>query len=102
MSAPTPATRTDRAAANACASKHAHAGDPVVARGTTAGAGVCARDGGVTGLHHPDGSPPYDVRWTGGDRLTVCFPGPGPDCIGHQAPDVRRPRALRPGNRRSS
>ncbi|WP_217549778.1 DUF1918 domain-containing protein [Streptomyces sp. GbtcB6] len=99
MSAPTPATQTDRAATNAGASKHAHVGDTIVVRGTTAG--MVARDGGVTGLHQPDGNPPYDVRRTGSGRVTVHFSGPE-SCIGHQASDVRGPRARRPGNRWSS
>lgn len=52
----------------------AHVGDEIVVRGT--GAGVIARDGEVVGVHHPDGSPPYDVRWEDTDRVTLYFPGP--------------------------
>ncbi|MFI0724141.1 DUF1918 domain-containing protein [Streptomyces sp. NPDC021224] len=34
------------------------------------------RRGQIVGLEHPDGSPPYVVRWTEDDRETVFFPGP--------------------------
>ncbi|MER5975032.1 DUF1918 domain-containing protein [Streptomyces sp. NPDC001857] len=48
-------------------------GDEIVVRGTTAG--VIARDGEIIGLHHPDGSPPYDVLWADSGRVTLYFPG---------------------------
>ncbi len=35
-----------------------------------------ARDGEIVGLHHKDGSPPYDVRWAEDGRVTLCFPSP--------------------------
>ncbi|GGY88884.1 hypothetical protein GCM10010300_36240 [Streptomyces olivaceoviridis] len=36
----------------------------------------------IVGLHHPDGSPPHDVRWADSGRVTLY--GPGPDaCIRH-------------------
>jgi Domain of unknown function (DUF1918) len=57
----------------------ARAGDEIVVRGTTSG-GI-AREGEVVAVPHPDGSPPYDVRWDAG-RVTLYFPGPdfpGPD-----------------------
>jgi hypothetical protein len=34
------------------------------------------RDGEIVGLHHADGSPPYDVRWSDSDHSTLVFPGP--------------------------
>lgn len=34
------------------------------------------RRGQIVGLEHPDGTPPYVVRWTEDDRETVFFPGP--------------------------
>ncbi|MEU9383923.1 DUF1918 domain-containing protein [Streptomyces sp. NPDC048279] len=76
MTAPAP---TRKAAPGACreatgASIRARVGDEIVVRGTTAG--VVARDGEVVGLHHPDGSPPYDVRWADDGRVTLYFPGP--------------------------
>lgn len=38
--------------------------------------GVTRRDGEVVGLHHEDGTPPYDVRWSDTDEVTLVFPGP--------------------------
>ncbi|GAB2808152.1 pyridoxamine 5'-phosphate oxidase family protein [Streptomyces chlorus] len=38
--------------------------------------GVTKRDGEIVGLHHADGSPPYDVRWSDTDEVTLVFPGP--------------------------
>ncbi|MFR9676927.1 DUF1918 domain-containing protein [Streptomyces sp. TR06-5] len=38
--------------------------------------GTAPRDGEVVGLHHDDGSPPYDVRWSDTGRTTLVFPGP--------------------------
>ncbi|MFH8384628.1 DUF1918 domain-containing protein [Kitasatospora sp. NPDC018058] len=49
-------------------------GDRIIVRGIRPGA--ARRDGEIVGLHHPDGSPPYDVRWSGSDRVTEYFPGP--------------------------
>ncbi|MFE0349642.1 DUF1918 domain-containing protein [Streptomyces griseoluteus] len=49
-------------------------GDEIALRGTTAN--VIARDGGIAGLHHPDGSPFYVVRWGAGEGVTPYFPGP--------------------------
>jgi hypothetical protein len=51
----------------------ARVGDEIVVRGTVGG--VIAREGEVVAVHHPDGSPPYDVRWDTG-RVTLYFPGP--------------------------
>ncbi|MFR9799073.1 DUF1918 domain-containing protein [Streptomyces sp. MS06] len=51
----------------------ARVGDEIVVRGTTSG--VVTRDGEIVGLHHPDGSPPYDVRWADDGRVTLYFPG---------------------------
>ncbi len=33
------------------------------------------RIGRVVEVHHPDGSPPYVVRWNDDDRTSVVFPG---------------------------
>ncbi|MGW3152355.1 DUF1918 domain-containing protein [Streptomyces sp. NPDC001177] len=79
MSAPAPTRENDRAAPRTepeatGASMRARVGDEIVVRGTTAG--VVARDGEIVGLHHPDGSPPYDVRWAEDGRVTLYFPGP--------------------------
>ncbi|MGW2642855.1 DUF1918 domain-containing protein [Streptomyces sp. NPDC001348] len=79
MTAPAPTEKNDRAAPSTRteatgASMRARCGDEIVVRGTTAG--VVARDGEVVGLHHQDGSPPYDVRWADNGRVTLYFPGP--------------------------
>lgn len=55
-------------------SVRARVGDEIVVRGTRAG--VVAREGEIVGLHHQDGSPPYDVRWAEDGRVTLYFPGP--------------------------
>ncbi|MEU5439896.1 DUF1918 domain-containing protein [Streptomyces griseofuscus] len=79
MSAPAPLKKNDQAVPATGpeaigASMRARVGDEIVVRGTTAG--VIARDGEIVGLHHPDGSPPYDVRWADSGRVTLYFPGP--------------------------
>ncbi|MET8946880.1 DUF1918 domain-containing protein [Streptomyces sp. NPDC004542] len=79
MSAPAPTRKDDRTVPGAGAeatgnSMRARVGDEIVVRGTAAG--VVARDGEIVGLHHPDGSPPYDVRWAEDGRVTLYFPGP--------------------------
>ncbi|MGW6143439.1 DUF1918 domain-containing protein [Streptomyces sp. NPDC055140] len=66
------APRTEPAPSRA--SVYARAGDEIVVRGTTAG--VVTRDGEVVGVHHRDGSPPYDVRWAQDGRVSLYFPGP--------------------------
>ncbi|MGW1619290.1 DUF1918 domain-containing protein [Streptomyces sp. NPDC002172] len=102
MSAPASAKKTDRARTDTRpeatgASMHAHVGDEIVVRGSRAG--VVARDGEVVGLHHPDGGPPYDVRWADSGRVTVYFPGAR---LLRQASGVRGPRTRRAGERRPS
>ncbi|RKT09380.1 uncharacterized protein DUF1918 [Streptomyces sp. 1114.5] len=49
-------------------------GDRIIVQGTRPGA--ARRDGEIVGLRHPDGSPPYDVRWSEDGRVTEYFPGP--------------------------
>jgi len=34
------------------------------------------RKGQIVELNHPDGTPPYLVRWTDTDETTLVFPGP--------------------------
>ncbi len=53
---------------------HAVVGDRMVVGGPTVG--KPGRDGEVTALHHEDGTPLYDVRWSDTGRTTVFFPGP--------------------------
>ncbi|MFF8908307.1 pyridoxamine 5'-phosphate oxidase family protein [Streptomyces olivaceoviridis] len=52
----------------------AHLGDQLVIESPAAGA--ARRDGEIVGLHHDDGTPPYDVRWSDTDEVTLVFPGP--------------------------
>ncbi|MEW1775479.1 DUF1918 domain-containing protein [Streptomyces sp. NPDC086777] len=53
---------------------HAHLGDQLVVESPATGA--AHRDGEIVGLHHEDGTPPYDVRWSDTDEVTLVFPGP--------------------------
>ncbi|WP_316770638.1 pyridoxamine 5'-phosphate oxidase family protein [Streptomyces sasae] len=52
----------------------AHLGDQLVIESPATG--VARRDGEIVGLHHGDGTPPYDVRWSDTDEVTLVFPGP--------------------------
>lgn len=49
----------------------ANVGDRLVIEGA-AGRRECR----IIGLQHPDGSPPYVVRWLADGHLTLLFPGP--------------------------
>ncbi|WP_317259605.1 MULTISPECIES: Acg family FMN-binding oxidoreductase [Streptomyces] len=55
-------------------SMRAHVGDQLIVESPTTGA--TKRDGEIVGLHHDDGTPPYDVRWSDSDQITLVFPGP--------------------------
>ncbi len=52
----------------------AHLGDQLVVE--SPGTGASRRDGEIVGLHHEDGTPPYDVHWSDTDEVTLVFPGP--------------------------
>ncbi|GGT01206.1 DUF1918 domain-containing protein [Streptomyces chromofuscus] len=52
----------------------AQLGDQLVVESPATGA--MRRDGEIVGLHHADGTPPYDVRWSDTDEVTLVFPGP--------------------------
>ncbi|GAB2909360.1 pyridoxamine 5'-phosphate oxidase family protein [Streptomyces heilongjiangensis] len=52
----------------------AHLGDHLVI--ASPATGVTRRDGEIVALHHDDGTPPYDVRWSDTDEVTLVFPGP--------------------------
>ncbi|MFJ3235295.1 pyridoxamine 5'-phosphate oxidase family protein [Streptomyces sp. NPDC086787] len=52
----------------------AHLGDQLVVDSPATGA--ARRDGEIVGLRHEDGTPPYDVRWSDTDEVTLVFPGP--------------------------
>jgi len=53
---------------------HAHIGDRLVLEGTHLGDG--RRTAVITGLPHPDGTPPYEVRWLNDGHTTLIYPGP--------------------------
>ena len=52
----------------------AQLGDVLVVESPTTGVGK--RDGEIVGLHHEDGTPPYEVRWSDTHEVTLVFPGP--------------------------
>ncbi|GAA3388199.1 DUF1918 domain-containing protein [Streptomyces roseoviridis] len=52
----------------------AHVGDRLIIGGATID--DAGRDGEIVGLHHADGTPPYDVRWSDTGRVSLVFPGP--------------------------
>lgn len=52
----------------------AKVGDRLVIDGTNVG--DKRRVGVVTGVAHPDGTPPFVVRWLSDDHESVVFPGP--------------------------
>jgi hypothetical protein len=41
------------------------------------------RLGQILEVSHPDGSPPYVVRWTDDNRTSVVFPGPDATVVEH-------------------
>jgi hypothetical protein len=51
----------------------AHVGDRLVVEGVRLG--VPRRVGVIIGVRHPDGAPPYDVKWLDTGRESVVFPG---------------------------
>jgi transcriptional regulator with XRE-family HTH domain len=52
----------------------AHIGDQLVVESPATG--TTRRDGEIVGVHHDDGTPPYDVRWSDTNDVTLVFPGP--------------------------
>ncbi|MGL5810892.1 MAG: DUF1918 domain-containing protein [Nocardioides sp.] len=52
----------------------AEVGDRLVIRSRTLGGP--SRDGEIIEVRHPDGSPPYQVRWSDNGHETLVFPGP--------------------------
>ncbi|MDF3301506.1 pyridoxamine 5'-phosphate oxidase family protein [Streptomyces tropicalis] len=67
---------------------HAHKGDRLVVE--SAVTGTSRRDGEIVGLHHDDGTPPYDVRWSDTGEITLVFPGPDAH-VHHFGPDQDAP-----------
>ncbi|MFD9813416.1 DUF1918 domain-containing protein [Streptomyces sp. NPDC059080] len=70
----------------------ARVGDRLIVGGATVGDE--GRDGEIVGLHHADGTPPYDVRWSDTDRVTLVFPGPDAH-VQHTPPTGRKSAAPR-------
>jgi hypothetical protein len=52
----------------------ASVGDRLVIRGTHVDEPV--KDGEIIEVRHPDGAPPYLVRWSGDGHEGLVFPGP--------------------------
>lgn len=52
----------------------AHLGDQLVVAAPATGA--VRRAGEIIALHHEDGTPPYEVRWSDTGEVTLVFPGP--------------------------
>lgn len=65
-------TNLRRRAENPTPPHPVHVGDVVVVRGDV---GEPVREGQVVAVPHPDGSPPYLIRWTDEDRPTLVYPG---------------------------
>ncbi|MEU2156071.1 DUF1918 domain-containing protein [Streptomyces sp. NPDC019396] len=74
----------------------AHLGDQLVIESTATGG--ARRDGEIVGLRHEDGTPPYDVRWSDTDEVTLVFPGPDAHIrhLGQESQAVRE-SAWKPG-----
>ncbi len=53
---------------------YARKGDRLVVPSAHVGGPV--RDAEIVGVRHPDGSPPYDVRWSDTGHEGYVFPGP--------------------------
>ena len=70
---------------------HAEVGNWLVVHGRTLDDRV--REGQILEVPHPDGSPPYVVRWTDDDRQSLVFPGADTELLA-RAP--HRPAPPRP------
>src|SRR4051794_36777774 len=69
----------------------AHVGDHLIVESPTTGA--ARRGGGIVGVHHNDGTPPYDVRWSDSGRVCLVFPGPDAHIHHTGHPDEPAPAA---------
>jgi hypothetical protein len=49
------------------------------------------RVGQIVEVPHPDGSPPYVVRWLGEDHTCVIFPGPDAGVVPERPSGARMP-----------
>lgn len=64
---------------------YAARGDRLVVHNTRPGGPV--RDAEILMVQHPDGSPPYLVRWSDDDEEALVFPGPDAE-VQHFANDA--------------
>ncbi|WP_367325757.1 pyridoxamine 5'-phosphate oxidase family protein [Streptomyces sp. HUAS ZL42] len=83
----------------------AQLGDQIVVKSPATG--TTRRDGEIVGLHHEDGTPPYDVRWSDTDEVTLVFPGPDAHIrhIEHSPGDAHEsslPRTVQAGGQRNA
>ncbi|MBN0042761.1 DUF1918 domain-containing protein [Streptomyces actuosus] len=69
----------------------AHLGDRLIVESPVTGA--MRRDGEIVGLHHEDGTPPYDVQWADTGETTLVFPGPDARIQHPEGPETERARA---------
>ncbi|MEU9045725.1 MULTISPECIES: DUF1918 domain-containing protein [unclassified Kitasatospora] len=72
-------------------------GDHIIIEGTRPG--TTRRDGEIVALHHADGSPPYDVRWSDTGHIAVVIPGPDAHVRHDPRPGAEEP--AQPGTTRS-
>ena len=75
----------------------AEVGDWLVVKGVTVGKPDMR--GLITEVRNVDGSPPYVVRWLGGDHVVTVFPGPDAlivTAVEQQAADDRAHRRTEP------
>ncbi|MFI2031265.1 DUF1918 domain-containing protein [Streptomyces buecherae] len=70
----------------------AQLGDRLVIQAPATGA--TRREGEIVGLHHEDGTPPYEVRWSDTDEVSLVFPGPDAHVhhVGQDRQDAPEPR----------
>lgn len=57
--------------------------------------GLPGRDAEILEVLHPDGSPPYRVRWSDNGHESLAFPGPDAyvEHYSHDAPATREQRS---------
>ncbi|WP_199850389.1 pyridoxamine 5'-phosphate oxidase family protein [Streptomyces sp. CMB-StM0423] len=83
----------------------AEPGDQLVVESPATGA--AGRDGEIVGVRHADGTPPYEVRWSDTDEVTLVCPGPDAHVRGPGHPprgeaESGRSRTDRTGERASA
>ena len=74
----------------------AQIGDQVIV--ASAQTGAPARTGTIVELRHPDGTPPYVVRWSDSGSECVYFPGPDGHTVASVITRIALSHALIPDN----